>query len=61
MMTAKEKALDLISRLPDDTTWQDIMYRLHVSRKIEEGRQAADQGCTIPHDEVKRLFARNDV
>ena len=49
--------MQLISRLPEEVTWEDIMYRLYVKRKIEEGIKAADEGRTISHDEVKELFA----
>jgi predicted transcriptional regulator len=58
MKTTKEQAIDSISRLPEDTTWQDIMYCLRVRRKIEEGIAAAKQGRVVGHNEVKKLFAR---
>ena len=58
MSTTKEEALQLICRLPDEVTWEDIMYRLYVKRKIEEGLKAAEEGRTVSHDEVKELFAR---
>lgn len=57
MSTTKEEAMKLISRLPEEVTWEDIMYRLYVKRKIDEGIKAADEGRTIPHDEVKEIFA----
>ena len=57
MSTTKEEALQLISRLPEEVTWEDIMYRLYVKRKIEAGIKAADEGRTISHDEVKERFA----
>jgi len=60
MKTAKEQALDSISRLPSDATWKDIIYCLYVRRKIEKGIKAAQEGRTVPHDEVKRLFTRNN-
>jgi predicted transcriptional regulator len=58
MSTTKEEAMRLISKLPEEVTWEDIMYRLYVKRKIEEGIKAADEGRTISHDQVKELFAR---
>ncbi len=57
MSTTKEEALRLISRLPEEVTWEDIMYRLYVKRKIEEGIKAAEEGRTVPHEEVKEFFA----
>jgi len=58
MSTTKEEALQLISRLPEEVTWEDIMYRLYVKQKIDEGINAADEGRTVTHDEVIKLFAR---
>jgi predicted transcriptional regulator len=58
MSTTKEEALQLISRLPEEVTWEDIMYRLYVKRKIESGIKAAEEGRTVSHDEVKELFER---
>ncbi len=57
MSTTKEEAIRLISGLPEEVTWDDIMYRLYVKRKIEEGIKAAEEGRTITHEEVRKLFA----
>ena len=56
MKTAKVQALDSISRLPADATWEEILYCLYVRRKIEEGIKASQEGRVIEHDEVKKLF-----
>ena len=61
MKTAKEQAIESISRLPAEATWQDIIYCLRVRQAIEEGIQAAQAGRTVPLEEVKRLFALNNV
>ncbi|HYJ87926.1 MAG TPA: hypothetical protein VEW46_17810 [Pyrinomonadaceae bacterium] len=58
MSTTKEDAMELISRLPEEVTWEDIMYRLYVKGKIEEGIKAAEEGRVVSHDAVKKLFAR---
>ena len=58
MSTTKEEAIQLISRLPEEVTWEDIMYRLYVKRKIDEGIKAAEEGRTVSHDQVKELFVR---
>jgi predicted transcriptional regulator len=54
MSTAKDAARQIIDRLPDQATWDDIMYELYVKQKIEEGIQAADEGRTVSHSEAKR-------
>jgi predicted transcriptional regulator len=60
MSTAKDEAIKLITRLPEEVSWDDIMYRIYVKRKIEEGVRAADEGRTISHEEVKELFGLNE-
>lgn len=50
----KQEALEAIGKLPDDTDMDEIMYRLYVLDKIRKGQQAADEGRTISHEELKR-------
>ena len=54
MQAAKQEALDAISKLPDDTDMDEIMYRLYVLDKIRRGREATEQGRTISHEHLKR-------
>lgn len=58
MSTAKEEAIKTISRLPEEASWDEIMYKIYVKRKIEEGLKAADEGRTVSHEVVKELFER---
>jgi len=54
MPSAKEAARRIIEQLPEQATWDDIMYELYVKQKIEEGLKAAEEGRTISHEEAKR-------
>ena len=56
MKTAKEDARQLIERLPDNATWDDLMYEFYVRQKIDAGIRAADEGRVVPHEEVKKRF-----
>jgi predicted transcriptional regulator len=59
MQTAKQSALSIIEHLPDQASWDDIMYELFVKQKIEAGMRAVREGRTIPHEEMKeRLRAK---
>ena len=61
MPSAKQAARRIIEQLPDQATWDDIMYELYVKQKIEEGLKAVDEGRTIPHEQVKaELPGRGD-
>ena len=59
MATAKEAARSIINNLPDQATWDDIMYELYVKEKIEQGLKASEEGRTLPHEEAKRWLLGN--
>lgn len=56
MSTVKEQAKKLIDRLPDEVTWDDIMYEFYVKKKIATGIEAAEKGRIVSHKEVKKRF-----
>lgn len=58
MATTKKQALEMIKKLPEKATWDDIMYEIYVRKKIEAGIKATDEGRVVPHDEVKKRFMR---
>lgn len=59
MSSVKEAARSIVDNLPEQATWDDLMYELYVKQKIEAGLEAAAEGRTVPHEEVKaRLLAR---
>jgi predicted transcriptional regulator len=53
-MEAKAAVRDLLRRLPDDCTLEDIQYHLYVLQAVDEGRAEAAAGLTVSHDEVVR-------
>ncbi|PCJ99663.1 MAG: hypothetical protein COA42_24020 [Alteromonadaceae bacterium] len=60
-MNAKESAQHVIGQLPEQASWNDIMYELYVKQKIESGLKAVEEGRTIPHNQVKaRIMARHN-
>jgi hypothetical protein len=50
----KQDALRAIERLPDDVSSDEILYRLYVLNKIQQGIKDADAGQTISSDELAR-------
>ena len=56
MNIAKEEAKKLIEKLPDQASWDDIMYEFYVRKKLEVALNAAEEGRVVPHDEVKKRF-----
>ena len=58
MATAKEAAIAMIQKLPDDCTWEEILYQVHFRTRIEQGIADCDAGRVTPHEVFKaeRLF-----
>jgi predicted transcriptional regulator len=60
-MEAKQQVRDLLDRLPDDSTMEDILYHLYVVQAVERGREEAEAGRTISHAEVRERLHRKWV
>ena len=52
----KTAARDAIDQLPDDATWDDVMYRIYVRQKIDAGLCDVENGRTMTTTEVRRRF-----
>jgi hypothetical protein len=57
-MQAKRAVRELLDKLPDDCTLDDVLYHLYVLQRIAEGRSEAKEEQLIPHDEVERDLRR---
>ena len=58
LTTIKSELRDIADRIPDSATYNDVMYQLYVRMKIAKGKQAAEEGRVVPHDEIKRKFVK---
>lgn len=52
--SAKQDALEAIQRLPDNVNLEEIVYRLHVLSKIQQGMKDVEEGKVISHEELMR-------
>ncbi|ABW67702.1 hypothetical protein [Desulfosudis oleivorans] len=52
----KQKAHRLLDQLPDQATWDDLMYQIYVRQAIEAGIQDSDEGRTVDVKEVRQRF-----
>ncbi len=44
--TVKQHARQLVEELPDNATWDDLMYEIYVRQAIEAGIRDSDAGRT---------------
>jgi len=54
MQTTKQEVSDLLNRLPDDCTLEDVQYHLYVLQKIERGLKDVEEGRVYTQEEVEK-------
>ena len=52
----KEEARRLIENLPDDSTWEDLMYQIYVRESIESGLADSEAGRVTDVEDVRKEF-----
>lgn len=50
----KEAVVEIVSGMPDDSTYDEIVQELVFNRMVERGLADADAGRVISDDEMKR-------
>ncbi len=58
MSTSKEDLREILDRLPDDATLEEIQYQLYVRQKVERGLQDESDGRVISHEELKQRMVK---
>ena len=56
--TTKAKIVRAVEKLPEDATIEDAIERLVFLHKIEVGLKQAEEGKTVPLDEVEARLKR---
>ena len=52
----KEEARRLLDKMPEEVTWDDIMYEIYVRQAIEAGLKDSKAGRTISVEQVRENF-----
>jgi hypothetical protein len=58
LSTPKQATLQLVERLDDDVSFEDIIYELYVLEKIQRGMKDAEAGRVVSHAEAKERLSR---
>ena len=61
VVKTKDRVRDLLAKLPEDCSLEDVLYHLYVIQKIERGEAQADAGETVAHEEVAEGMRRKWV
>ncbi len=58
MSSAKETINSILSSLPDDATYEDILYEIYVHQNIEIGLKQLEKGNLISEEQANKRFER---
>ena len=58
MLAVKQEAQEMIDKLPDNCTYEDIQYHLYVVEKIKNGMNRAENGELSSHEEAKERMSK---
>ncbi len=58
MKTAKEEVRDLLEKIPDNASLDEIQYHIYVRQKIQKGLDAESRGAVISQEEAERRMAK---
>lgn len=57
-MTIKQQAIEALSKLPEDCSWEDVLYHLYVRQKVAEAELDVERGDVLTMQEMEQHFAR---
>jgi predicted transcriptional regulator len=52
----KDEARRLVEALPDDSTWEDLMYQIYLRETIEAGLSDSEAGRVTDVEKVREGF-----
>ncbi len=52
----KQQVHELVDHLPDDATWDDVMYQIAVRRSIEIGLRESEAGQGVDTATLRKEF-----
>lgn len=57
-MTAKEQATAMLSKLPENSSLEDIQYHLYVIEKAHNGFSQIESGNSLTHGQAKERLSK---
>jgi len=58
MSNAKEQVVEVLKRLPDDCTLEDVQYALYVVQKVQRALDDVDRRGGISNEDAMRHLRR---
>jgi predicted transcriptional regulator len=57
-MTTKREAIQMIERMPEEASLEDIFAELYFKMKVEQGLADVAAGRVVTDDEARKRFAK---
>lgn len=54
----KEEVIQLVERMPDNCTLDDILYEMYFKQKVDKGLRDIEEGRVVSHEEVTQRVAK---
>ena len=58
MPTAKEEVRELLDKIPDTASFEDIQYHIYVREKIRKALEDVEQGRVFSQEEAEARFQK---
>ena len=53
-MSGKEQVMEDVAKMPEESTYVEVVEGLCLIAAIREGQEQIKQGRTVPHEEVEK-------
>lgn len=57
-MHAKQVVRDILDRLPDDCSLEDVLYHVYVVQAVDRGQYDVAEGRTLSHTDVAEALRK---
>jgi len=57
----KQAVLNMVNDLPENTTFDEVMYRLYILSNHEKAMRDIEEGRTYTTEEVRQFLAQKSV
>jgi predicted transcriptional regulator len=58
MASAREKAISIIKKLPEDSSLETIIDKLRFVEMVEKGMEDLESGKVMPEEEAKKVLTK---
>ena len=58
MSSTKEEVRQILDKLPEDASLEDVQYHIYVRQKVERGLKDVAEGRVLTQEEVEQRMAR---